>query len=354
MQPQDRTQGAEFIFVQTSMLFMLALVFYLNVGWAVPRLLYGRRVVPYLAFLVAAVLSILVVHWVLEENSYSQPQQEQQGSEPPQPGQHGSDFRPHGPPPNNFEREFGPRRPMRQHRFGLFNPAIFITTLLALGLGTSVAAVQRGQREAEMRQALEQEKLTTELSWLKAQINPHFFFNTLNNIYALTLIDGDRAREALHRLSRMMRYVLYETQTGTAPLSQELLFVRDYIDLMQLRLTNNVHVEYHTPEPLHEAPIAPMILLTFVENAFKHGVSTVSPSSIRIHIRQPDAQTLVATIYNTLFEERPTPLDENHGIGLVNTKRRLELLYPGRHCLTVTERTPDNEYHIHLTLTLLS
>ncbi|WP_317241565.1 hypothetical protein [Hymenobacter sp. 5414T-23] len=108
MQPQDRTQGAEFIFVQTSMLFMLALVFYLNVGWAVPRLLYGRRVVPYLAFLVAAVLSILVVHWVLEENSYSQPQQEQQGSEPPQPGQHGSDFRPHGPPPITLSGNLAP------------------------------------------------------------------------------------------------------------------------------------------------------------------------------------------------------------------------------------------------------
>ncbi|TGD80853.1 sensor histidine kinase [Hymenobacter wooponensis] len=349
MQPTERLRGAPFVFVQAAMLALLAVVFYLNVRWAVPRLLYGRRIASYVGFLVAAVLSMLVLHRVLE-NSFTDLRR---GPEPPYSAGQTSFPRPNAPRSHGPNRGFGPSRRMPLHRFGLFNPAIFITTLLALGLGTSVAAVQRGQREAEMRQALEQEKLATELSWLKAQINPHFFFNTLNNIYALTLIDGDRAREALHRLSRMMRYVLYETQTGTAPLSQELLFVRDYIDLMQLRLTDNVRVEYQTPEPLHDAPVAPMILLTFVENAFKHGVSTVTPSSIRIQIQQPTPHTLEADIYNTLFDERPTQLDANHGIGLVNTRRRLELLYPNRHTLTVTERTPTNEYHIHLTLTLL-
>ncbi|TGE08673.1 sensor histidine kinase [Hymenobacter fodinae] len=350
MQPQDRTQGVAFWVVQTTTLALLAVAFYLNAGWAVPRLLYGRRPVAYLGFLAAAVLCILLLHRVVE-TTVASPRPEMR-PEPPQPAMQVPTFRPGIPPPQPNERGGGPPHQMPSHRFGLFNPAIFITTLLALGLGTSVAAVQRGQREAEMRQALEREKLTTELSWLKAQINPHFFFNTLNNIYALTLIDGDRAREALHRLSRMMRYVLYETQTGTAPLSQELLFVRDYIDLMQLRLTNNVHVEYLTPEPLCDAPIAPMLLLTFVENAFKHGVSTVLPSSIRIHVQQPNPQTLVADIYNSLFDERPAALDQNYGIGLANTRRRIELLYPDRHTLTVTERTPNNEYHIHLTLTL--
>jgi len=212
--------------------------------------------------------------------------------------------------------------------------------------------VQRGQRDAQIRQELEQEKLSTELSWLKAQINPHFFFNTLNNIYALTLLDGDEAREAIHRLSRMMRYVLYDTQSRTAPLSQELLFVRDYIDLMQLRLTDNVQVHYDTPHPLHEAPIAPMILLTFVENAFKHGVSALAPSYIRIVVRQPTPGTLEVEVRNPIFPDRPVALDENHGIGLVNTRRRLDLLYPGRHTLTATENSSEHEYYVHLTLTL--
>ncbi|WP_240935652.1 sensor histidine kinase [Hymenobacter sp. HDW8] len=227
-----------------------------------------------------------------------------------------------------------------------------LSTLLVVGLGTSVAAVQRGQREAQLRQALEQEKVSTELSWLKAQINPHFFFNTLNNIYSLTLLDGERAREAIHRLSRMMRYVLYDTQHGTAQLSQEVQFLQDYIDLMQLRLTDNVRIEFTIPHPLQEASIAPLILLTFVENAFKHGVSTVASSRIHIAMQQPTPDTLEVTVQNSVFSDRPVALDENSGIGLTNTRRRLELLYPGRYTLTVTEQTPEHEYRVHLTLRL--
>jgi LytS/YehU family sensor histidine kinase len=150
----------------------------------------------------------------------------------------------------------------------------------------------------------------------------------------------------------MMRYVLYETQTGTAPLSQEVQFLQDYIDLMQLRLTDNVTIEFETPHPLQEASIAPMILPTFVENAFKHGVSALAPSRIRIGLHQPTPHTLEVTVQNTIFSDRPTALDQNSGIGLVNTRRRLELLYPGRYTLNVTEQTPEHEYRVHLTLRL--
>jgi two-component system LytT family sensor kinase len=146
--------------------------------------------------------------------------------------------------------------------------------------------------------------------------------------------------------------VLYDTQSGTAPLSQELLFVRDYIDLMQLRLPENVEVRYQTPDVVQEAPIAPMLLLTFVENAFKHGVSALAPSHVHIVVRQPTASTLEVEVRNSIFPDRPVALDENHGIGLTNTRRRLALLYPDRHTLTVTEQTPEHEYYVHLTLTL--
>ncbi|UOQ65898.1 sensor histidine kinase [Hymenobacter volaticus] len=350
LQPPGRLPQTPFYLLQAALFVVSLGVFYLNVYWAVPRLLYGRRLLSYGAFVVVMAIGVSLPYRQLQ-NELEKRYRSQR-------------FNPNFPSPNVNSRWPEPppggrrKHPGESRRWGWrqdwVNPAVLLSTLLVLGLGTSVAAVQRGQRESQIRQALEQEKLSTELAWLKAQINPHFFFNTLNNIYALTLLDGDQAREAIHRLSRMMRYVLYDTQNGTAPLSQELLFVRDYIDLMQLRLTDNVRVEYETPAVVHEAPIAPMLLLTFIENAFKHGVSALAPSHIRIVVRQPTPHTLEVEVRNSVFEDRPLALDENQGIGLANTRRRLALLYPDRHTLTVTELTPEHEYYVHLTLSLQS
>lgn len=346
VQPDSQLPDTAFYLLQGSLFVASLGVFYLNAQWAVPRLLYGRRWVSYALFLLVLVLAVAIPHRQAQRTL-----EKRYGVGPPffrprvQPNGSAFSQRPPAAGPRN-------RRDMRPQRNEWVHPAVLLSILLVLGLSTSVAAVQRGQRDAQIRQALEQEKLATELAWLKAQINPHFFFNTLNNIYSLTLLDGDQAREAILRLSRMMRYVLYDTQAGTAPLSQELQFLRDYIDLMQLRLTDNVQVVYDTPANLHEAPIAPMLLLTFVENAFKHGVSALAPSHIHIKVQQPTPHTLDVEVRNSLFAERPTALDENHGIGLTNTRRRLELLYPERHTLTVTENAPAYEYYVHLTLTL--
>jgi two-component system, LytTR family, sensor kinase len=225
-----------------------------------------------------------------------------------------------------------------------------LTALMMLGISTSVAAVQKWQHDQELRQKLERAKIDSELSFLKAQINPHFFFNTLNNIYALTVIDVEASREALHKLSRMMRYVLYESQQGTVQLSQEIAFAQDYIKLMQLRLTDKVTVQLTPPSPMQDIPIAPMLFLPFIENAFKHGVSATQPSRIDIIIRQEGPKVHVE-VRNTLFSnKRSTSLEESNGIGLVNTRRRLDLLYPGRYELDVIENKQDNEYRVHLEL----
>lgn len=226
-----------------------------------------------------------------------------------------------------------------------------LTALIIIGISTSVAAVQNAQRDKQYRQNLEQEKINSELSFLKAQINPHFFFNTLNNIYALTIIDVEAAREALHKLSRMMRYVLYETQHGTVLLSQEIAFAQDYIQLMQLRLTDKVTVNLQPPTPLHDVSIAPMLFLPFIENAFKHGVSAVQPSHIDIRIWQQGPKVYIE-VKNTLFPEKRTVLDESNGIGLTNTQRRLDLLYPGKYQLDVSENTDGKEFEVHLELQL--
>lgn len=275
-QPRGHYPLAVHYCLKLALLLVSMAVFLLNVRWAVPRLLYRRQVGRYVVLLALLVVGVTAAYgWVRHqlEAHYSD---QAMGA----PG-HFSNNSIEGEPRGGQ----GPGRGEGGDHW--LDPAVLLSTLLVLGLGTSVAAVQRGQREVELRRALEQEKTVTELSWLKAQLNPHFFFNTLNNIYALTLLDGDQAREALHRLSRLMRYVLYETQTGTAPLSQELQFVQDYLDLMQLRLTDDVTLEFERPAPLHDTPVAPLLLLTFVENAFKHGVSALAPSRISIRVRQP-------------------------------------------------------------------
>ena len=249
-----------------------------------------------------------------------------------------------------FERA-GMARPkgVRPPRFRIDFVGLLIT-LLVLGIATAIAVVQHWQREAQLRERFEQQRVEGELALLKAQINPHFFFNTLNNIYSLTLIDGERARAALHGLSRMMRYVLYDTATGLAQLSKEIAFVQDYIALMQLRLTDRVQVTFEHPELLREALIAPMLLLPFVENAFKHGVAATQKTSIYIGVAQPAAGQLDMVVRNSRLPNPGSDLAGSNGIGLANTRRRLDLLYPGRYTLAVTERDAHNEFVVRLHL----
>ena len=298
--------------------------FYLNSEIMAPRLLFRDRTSLYLSSLIAVVAGILLIIWAFE--SYFELHilihrafHPDGGGRPPQPG-----------------RWF--QSPLRM-------------TLLILGISTSITTVRTWQRDAQLRQDLEQAKVSSELLFLKAQINPHFFFNTLNNIYALTLIDVTKAREALHRLSRMMRYVLYENPNGTGQLSQEIAFVQDYIELMQLRLTDKVTVVFTQPTPLREAPIATMLLLPFVENAFKHGISALLPSRIQINITQEGNQFYMH-VRNTVFPEKSKSLEVSSGIGLTNTRRRLDLLYPDRYQLDTKQDTANQEYIVDLKLTL--
>ncbi len=337
---------AEFWLTQAVVFGLLVGVFYLNVAWAAPRLLYGGKWWAYAGLNAGLVLAVLAGHQLVEQR-LGVPELVATAREavlnPPNPW---SGPRPHPLP--------GP-----EEGSALVNPGVLLLALLVLGLATSLAAMQKGQRDAESRLELERRQVATELSLLKAQINPHFFFNTLNNIYALTLLDGEQARAALHRLSRMMRYVLYESPAGHTRLSQEIGFLQDYIDLMHLRLTNKVTVRFERPDPAGHGPlspdpnIAPMLLQPFVENAFKHGVSATSPSAITIELRQPTGRTVELRVRNTVFPERPAEADdEPGGIGLANTQRRLDLLYPNAYTLRVTPLTSHHEYEVCLLLNL--
>ncbi|MCB2379386.1 histidine kinase [Hymenobacter sp. BT635] len=309
--------------------------FYLTAHISVPRLLLRGHVGWFVLAILGTAAAVLLLAELVESWLNLQQLMEQ-------------NFRPRGSG-GGLRNELGGFRP-RPRRFDMMS---LLTTLLVLGISTSIAAVQKWQADAQRRQELEQQKVNSELSFLKAQINPHFFFNTLNNIYALTVLDTGAAQQAIHTLSRMMRYVLYETTVETTQLSKELAFVQDYVTLMKLRLTERVRVELEWPAPVREVPVAPMLLLPYVENAFKHGVSATQPSRILVAVRQPSAQVLELEVRNTLFPASAASLDEGSGIGLVNTRRRLDLLYPGRYTLTVDEATPEGEFRVHLTLQIL-
>ncbi|WP_084017388.1 sensor histidine kinase [Moheibacter sediminis] len=228
---------------------------------------------------------------------------------------------------------------------GYYDKIIPILDLLLIAIGIILTISKKWQNEQKRRQELEQERLSSELTYLKAQINPHFFFNTLNNIYSYTLVDGDIARKAISNLSKMMRYVLYDSQTHTTTLIKEIEFIKDYIDLMKLRVTDKVKIETSFNFTNKDIPIAPMLFLPFVENAFKHGISTIEDCFIEIKLIQ-NGNNLTLEVINSLLSKRQS-LDESNGIGLVNTKRRLDLLYAGKYEL-IAEPTENGTFEVKL------
>lgn len=228
-----------------------------------------------------------------------------------------------------------------------------MTVFMVLGISTSVTLIQYQQRDLTIRQEFESQRTLAELSFLKAQINPHFFFNTLNSIYALTYVNVETSRQVLYKLSRMMRYLLYETQQNITLLSKEVAFIQDYIEIMKLRLSSNTIVHFNLPEKINEMPVAPMMLLPYVENAFKHGVDDQKTSTILIDIEQ-QADGITLYVINNIVPRSGSAenkIDEK-GIGLVNTKRRLDLLYKDKYSLSAVKNKQSGKYEVHLKLIL--
>lgn len=242
--------------------------------------------------------------------------------------------------------------PMFKHfvRKSIYSVDAFLvfTTILIGGISACVEIVKKWYTDNESRLQLEQEKTASELAFLKAQINPHFFFNTLNNIYSLNRINAEKAGDAIYTLSHMMRYVLYETHTTTT-VKKEVQFIDDYIKLMQLRLTTKVQIVFNKPQNNLHHTIAPMLFLPYVENAFKHGLSPTENTSILIDISSTDSSVCME-VRNAILEQQSPILEESNGIGLANTRRRLELMYPGKYELNIDTHTAENEYLVHLKL----
>lgn len=251
--------------------------------------------------------------------------------------------------PRKMHEAFRPDRPFdpERNRFS-FDFISFILILLNFSIGVIVFLIRRNQSESEKREELEKLQISTELSYLKSQINPHFFFNTLNNIYALTTIDSEASRNAILKLSSMMRYVISGSHESRSSLPDEVKFIENYIDLMKLRLSNRVKVTFKRPEHPEDLDMPPMLLQPFVENAFKHGVSASEPSHIDISI-STEGDTLKFLVVNNIVPSPEFAIEE-HGIGISNTRRRLELLYPSSHELKI--ENDGTTFTVSLTLNL--
>ncbi|MBQ8463121.1 MAG: histidine kinase [Prevotella sp.] len=223
-----------------------------------------------------------------------------------------------------------------------------IMLIFMIGMNLGLKYYFRHRRDSEQLALLERRSLEQQLEYLKYQINPHFLMNTLNNIHALVDIDPEQAKESIVDLSRIMRFVLYEGSKQKVPLRQELIFLDNYIQLMRMRVADQVDISVDIPPAAADHEIPPLMLITFVENAFKHGVSYQQHSFIDISITLSDEGLLRFRCRNSKV---PQGEDRHHGgVGLQNVRRRLDLIYGRRYTLDISD-TADT-YTVNLTLPL--
>jgi sensor histidine kinase YesM len=198
---------------------------------------------------------------------------------------------------------------------------------------------------------LAKENAETELNFLKSQINPHFLFNSLNSVYFLIDKTNPEARNALHKFSEMLRYQLYECNGNKIPVEKEMNYLKDYIDLQKLRGDEKTIIEFNASPDIKGFNIEPLLLIPFVENSFKHVSHYYNgkENRVRIDVSRTSNQFYFST-QNTTEGRQSHSLDKEGGIGLSNVKRRLELLYPGKHELTVNER--DGKFEVQLMIVI--
>ena len=226
--------------------------------------------------------------------------------------------------------------------YSLFLIISLLLSVMAIGIALSIRYMMR-------RSERRQKEVEAELAWLKNQINPHFLFNTLNNISSLAQIDADETQEAIMQLSDLLRYAMYETNKPKVRLDGEVEFMRNYIELMKLRCNEMTKVDAQFTIHNAQSEVAPLLFISLVENAFKHGMNSNEPASINIRLEQQD-DTLVFVCDNT-NNPKPTKDRSGSGIGLENTRRRLDLLYPG--CYTWEQAiTTENVYHVKISIRL--
>ena len=223
-----------------------------------------------------------------------------------------------------------------------------VVLILMFGANLGIKGYFRSREDRKRLAELEKKNLEQQLEYLRFQINPHFFMNTLNNIHALIDIDPSKAQETVLELSKMMRYVLYEGDRKGVPLTKEVAFIRTYVKLMQLRYTDKVRIQLDLPTEVPDRQIPPLILITFIENAFKHGVSYQHESFIEVKMAI-EGDSLIFECRNSKAE---VSNEEKGGVGLSNVRKRLDLLYEQNYTLSIHDE--PQVYTVELTLPLKS
>lgn len=200
------------------------------------------------------------------------------------------------------------------------------TFLLALGVAVALRASSKIKQEEERRKALENENLKSEIDNLKYQLQPHFFFNNLNTIYALVEEEPQKAKEIIHKLGKLMRYVLYKTDSSVVSIKDEINFIRNFIALMTERLPSHVKLETSIKETLSIGYVPPLLFVSLIENAFKHGIHATQDSFVKIELSIKDNEASLLTS-NSYFPKQEEDRSES-GIGLINLEKRLKHHYP--------------------------
>lgn len=321
--------------------YILALtLFYVNFFFLIPTLYFRRRYLLYILFNLILFTAFITVPNILIrptlpriQNTFIYPS-------------------PNPLPPNPTSRPLLPF-PATRPPTAPFPPAParFLFLNISRHLFLFLAAIIFGLllRIRTLWKTAEQERVRAALSYLKAQINPHFLFNTLNTIYALALERSDKTPAAITRLSSMMRYVLLEVGRDKVPLEHELTYLSDYIALQQTRFEGALQLDFAITGSPDQKMIVPVLLIPFIENAFKHGVNPEIPATIRIHIdiRRNDLHLFVSN------RKVATPLPDNYpgGLGIRNTRQRLDIFYPSRYQLNLDDDGPIFIVNLNLQLT---
>ena len=292
---------------------LLIIFFYINYYFLTPKYYFPKKYVVYGAFIVLCYLIITLVPETLIHHH-------------PRPGMH-HDF---GPQPHQRRIPF----------FFLFNHN-FLQFLIVLIFSLLL-------KIREQLKQTEQAKANAELNYLKAQINPHFLFNTLNSIYSLAILKNEKTADAVVKLSDMMRYVLNDSNSNFVLLEKEINYISSYIELQRMRLASNVQLSYTCEGNIHDKKIAPLVLIPFIENAFKHGVNSEENSNIEIKINVSDTE-LKLSVKNNCVTTNNNTLNKS-GLGIENTIQRLKLLYPKNYTLNISE--VDKTFTVSLALNI--
>jgi two-component system LytT family sensor kinase len=318
-------------------IFLYAVIFYANYLLLTPQLFFMRRKVLYFI----AAISLIVLATVINEVTFKA-----YGFRRPDDNREMM-MRPGMQPPPGVPlmpwNEFSAKHRRPSANWPMYN--FIITTLFLSGFGLGLSFTDKFTKQEKIRKEAEKEKLNTELAFLKNQINPHFLFNTLNNIYSLVQTDIANGQKAILQLSTLMRYILYETEKGNLFLSQEIDFMQTYIELMKLRISDKVSFTISFPKNYNDVVIPPLLFLPFVENAFKHGISYRQPSFVNIQLKTEPGK-IIFECSNSICIKGKDLLKSHSGIGLDNVKKRLSLLFPGKHNLKVFET--ESIFHVIL------